>query len=105
MPSISYSAIGATSVVPVGFSGAVTTYSIDLASSSASPLPTLGGRRSLIVYNNSAVAIYLGGSDVSAANGMPVAVGSAFSADFGSVDVFAIADSGSGNNIRVMEVS
>ncbi len=63
-------------------------------------------RRSLIVYNNSANTIYIGGSNVTTANGMPVPTQSySPPIDAGShMGVYAIAST-SGNDIRVLEVS
>ena len=72
-------------------------------------LPTYGqldARRTLIVYNNSANTIYLGGSDVTVANGTPL-LSSSYSppVDAGyNMILYGIAAT-SGNNVRVMEVS
>lgn len=76
--------------------------------SAVTSLPTsnLTYRRSLIVYNNSANTIYIGGSDVTVNNGLPVPA-SSYSppVDAGmNMDLYAVAASGS-NNVRVFEVS
>ena len=76
---------------------------------SLTPLPSYGvlpGRRAIFVYNNSSNTIYIGGSDVTSANGMPVAVGTHSPIIDAGVDmiVYGIAETGS-NNVRVMEVS
>lgn len=78
-------------------------------SSTLTTLPFYGvldNRRAVLVYNNSANTIFVGGSDVTTANGMPVPA-SSYSPilDAGKeLIVYGIAVSGS-NNIRVMEIS
>lgn len=73
------------------------------------PLPSYGvlpNRRALMVYNNSSNTIYVGGSDVTTANGMPVPA-SSYSPilDFGiNTILYAIATT-QGNNVRTLEVS
>ena len=73
----------------------------------ALPASNLSNRRSIIVYNNDAsAALYVGGSDVSTTNGIPVAAGT-FSppVDAGSSMVlYGIVASGS-VNVRVLEMS
>lgn len=72
-------------------------------------LPSYGqldSRRSLIVYNNSSNTIYIGGSDVTTSNGLPIPANSfspGIDAGYNLV-VYGIA-SQAGNNVRVMEVS
>jgi hypothetical protein len=72
-------------------------------------LPSYGqlfNRRSVMVYNNSANTIYVGGSDVTTANGIPVPASSyspIFDAGY-NMKVYGIAGTG-GNDIRVLEVS
>ena len=72
-------------------------------------LPSYGvldNRRSILVYNNSSNTIYIGGSDVTSTNGMPVPA-SSYSPilDCGiSMILYGIATAGS-NDIRVLEVS
>lgn len=72
-------------------------------------LPSYGqllNRRAVQVYNNSATTIYIGGSDVTTSNGIPVPA-SAYSPilDAGyNVILYGIAASG-GLNVRVLEVS
>lgn len=64
-------------------------------------------RRALVAYNNSAATtIYIGGSDVTSANGMVVPAGTASpSFDIGpNVLVYAVTSSGTAD-VRVMEVS
>ena len=77
--------------------------------STLTTLPSYGvldDRRSIIVYNNSSNTIYIGGSDVTDNNGMPVPT-SSFSPilDCGKdMILYGIATTGS-NNVRIMEVS
>ena len=72
-------------------------------------LPTYGqlpARRTLIIYNNSANTIYLGGSDVTINNGLPLPTSSyspPIDAGYNMI-VYGIAAT-SGNNVRIMEVS
>lgn len=75
----------------------------------ATTLPGYGqlfNRRSVMIYNNSANTIYIGGSDVTTTNGIPVPA-SSYSPilDAGyNMKVYGIASQG-GNDIRVLEVS
>lgn len=66
----------------------------------------LSNRRSIIIYNNSNATIYVGGSDVTTTNGMPVPPNSYSPILDAGVNVimYAIASS-SNNNIRVLEIS
>ena len=74
-------------------------------SATALPTSSLSNRRSIIVYNNDAsVTLYIGGSDVSATNGVPVTAGT-YSApvDAGSsMTLYGIA--ASSINVRVLEM-
>lgn len=59
----------------------------------------------LAVYNNGAVTMYLGGPDVTAAEGYPLAAGQHLAADVGRVDkLYARTASGS-TEARVLQVS
>lgn len=72
-------------------------------------LPNYGqlfNRRALIIYNNSSNTIFIGGSGLTVANGMPIAP-STYSPviDAGyNMTVYGVASQG-GNDVRVMEVS
>jgi hypothetical protein len=72
-------------------------------------LPAYGqlfARRAVVIYNNSANTIYVGGSDVTVANGIPVPAASysnIFDAGYNMI-VYGIAATAN-NDIRVMEVS
>ena len=72
-------------------------------------LPAYGqlfARRAVVIYNNSANTIYVGGSDVTVSNGIPVPAASysnIFDAGYNMI-VYGIAAT-SNNDIRVMEVS
>lgn len=60
--------------------------------------------QSASVYNNSDVVVYLGGDDVSTANGTPIAVGAHYALDFEFAEgLYAIVASGS-KEVRVLEV-
>ena len=72
------------------------------------PLPdeVLAYRRSLVVYNNSSSTIYVGGSDVSSTNGMPVPA-SSYSPAFDAgprMIIYGVTATGSAN-VRVLELS
>ncbi len=74
-------------------------------SATALPNSNLTNRRALIVYNNSSNTIYIGGSDVTTSNGLPVPA-SSYSPilDAGyNMTVYAIA--GSTSDVRVLEAS
>lgn len=75
--------------------------------STATKLPetNLQYRRSIIVYNDSENTVYIGGSDVTTSNGLPVAVDSySPPIDAGeTMNVYAVATTNS--NVRVLEVS
>ncbi|PWU06089.1 MAG: hypothetical protein C5B43_02300 [Verrucomicrobia bacterium] len=72
-------------------------------------LPNYGqlfNRRTVLVYNNSANTIYIGGSDVTTSNGFPVSgnnYGPPIDAGY-NLPVYAIASQG-GNDVRVIEIS
>ncbi len=75
---------------------------------SATPLPdeVLASRRSLVIYNNSSQTLYVGGSDVTTTNGMPVPASSyspAFDAGEKMV-VYGIVASTTAN-VRTLEIS
>lgn len=75
---------------------------------SATSLPGYGqlfNRRAVVIYNNSANTIYIGGSDVTTSNGMPVPANSyspILDAGY-SLLVYGIA--AQSNNVRVLEIS
>lgn len=74
----------------------------------ATPLPDeiLAYRRSLIIYNNGASTLYIGGSDVSATNGLPVPATSYSPALDAGPKMVLYGISASGNiNVRVLEAS
>lgn|SRR3990167_3160833 len=77
--------------------------------STLTQLPTYGvlnNRRSVIIYNNSSNTVFIGGSDVTTVNGIPV-VATSFSPVFDAgtrMILYGIAESGN-NNVRVCEAS
>ena len=81
-----------STVIPVGSSGAV-------------EVRGTAERHAMLLKNNSSVDIYLGGSNVSTANGYPLTAGEVLPVDLGQRGrIFAIAESGSGNDLRILEV-
>jgi len=89
--------------------GTVKTRAITVNSTTPTPLPdeVLAYRRSMVIYNNSStIILYVGGSDVTSTNGMPVPP-SSYSPSFDAgpkMIVYGIAAS-STINVRVMEAS
>jgi hypothetical protein len=75
---------------------------------SATPLPVtaLADRRSMTIFNNSSVTVYVGGSSVTTANGMPVPAGAyGPSIDAGPRNiVYAIVATGTAD-VRVLEMN
>ncbi len=69
------------------------------------PLDPLDDRRDFVIYNASTATIYVGGADVTAANGIPVVSGTIFSAPLGRASVYAVTVAGTANAVRVMEIS
>lgn len=75
---------------------------------SATPLPVnpLEFRRALVVHNNSGSTVYLGGSDVTVADGLPLASNEKIAFDIQNnpnVVVYAVA--GSSVEVRIMELA
>lgn len=89
--------------------GTTKSRTVTVGSSTPVPLPgeVLAYRRSLVVYNNSStITLYVGGSDVSASNGMPVPPNS-YSPAFDAGDkmvIYGIAASSS-IDVRTLEAS
>ena len=77
--------------------------------SSLTPLPTYGvlsSRRSMIIYNNGSVTVYIGGSDVTSSNGLPVPA-STYSPPLDNCvnTILYGVTSSSTSDVRVMEIS
>jgi len=76
---------------------------------SLTPLPDYGvlaNRRALMIYNNGSTTLYIGGSDVTTADGLPVPAGSyspALDAGIRTI-IYGVVASGS-TDVRVMEIS
>jgi hypothetical protein len=68
------------------------------------PATTLSDRDSILVYNNGTATIYIGGSGVTTASGIPVEPGASWSDDLGETAVYAISGT-AGQNVRVLEES
>ncbi len=97
-----------TSVSIRPLQGSIKTTSATVGST-LTKLPTYGqlfSRRSVMVYNNSANTIYIGGSDVTSSNGMPVPANSYSPIlDCGyNMILYGIAATGS-NDVRVIEIA
>ena len=90
-----------------GLRGFVKSRNITVATS-ATPLPdeVLSNRRSLVIYNNSSVTVFVGGSDVTTTNGMPVPASSYSPALDASPNLilYGIISTGTAN-VRVLEAS
>lgn len=76
---------------------------------SATPLPTtpLEFRRALVIHNSGSSTVFLGGSIVTAATGLPLLAGEKISFDIQNnqnVEVFAIVSTGT-VEVRIMELS
>jgi hypothetical protein len=74
----------------------------------ATPLPDdpLPYRRALVVHNNSASTVFIGGSSVTVSDGLPLAAGEKISFDIQNnpnVVVYAVA--GSSVDVRIMELA
>ncbi len=71
----------------------------------AVPTTPLEARRSLLIYNNGSVPIYIGDSTVTVNSGVPVAVGQSLGVECGpGLTIYAISGS-VGQNVRTMEVA
>jgi hypothetical protein len=58
-----------------------------------------------LIYNNGTATIYVGGSDVTTSNGIPIEVGSSLGMDVTVTEtLYGIAASGT-HNVRVLEVA
>lgn len=74
----------------------------------AIPLPSnpLEFRRALVVHNNGSSVIYLGASNVTTSNGLPLAAGEKIAFDIqGNPNVVVYAISASSVNVRIMELA
>jgi hypothetical protein len=88
-----------------GFAGTVLTTSVSVGTTATVlPAASLANRKTLVVHNSGSATIFLGGSGVTTANGMPILKGSSFSADIGSALIYGIVASGTQTAI-VMEIS
>jgi hypothetical protein len=65
----------------------------------------LAQRKDFILQNNSAVNVWVGGSDVTQFNGVKVEPDGIFSAQFGRAKVYAITAGTTVSGIRVLETS
>lgn len=88
--------------------GSIKSRSITVSASMPTPLPdeVLAFRRSMIIFNNSATTVYIGGSDVSSSNGLPILTQTYSPAlDAGQkMILYGISASGPAN-VRVFEAS
>ena len=98
-----------TSVDIKGLRGFAKSRTVTVGASTPAPLPgeILSNRRSMVLYNADASAtLYVGGSDVTAANGMPVPAGTYSPAFDASPQLVVYGISSSGNiDIRTLEMS
>lgn len=64
----------------------------------------VGGLTPVTIYNAGTDEVYLGGSDVTSATGLPVVAGQSFSYDLGARDeLYAICASGETATVRVLK--
>lgn len=85
----------------------LTTEAITVATS-AVPLPAtpLEYRRALVVHNAGDVDVFLGGSNVTTANGMPLAAGEKIAFDIqGNPNVVVYAVCATSSDVRIMELA
>lgn len=68
------------------------------------PSVPLRGRKDFLVYNDDIDTVFIGGADVTAANGIPVPTGGSFGFQAGRVEIYALV-SGTNQDVRVLEVS
>lgn len=68
------------------------------------PADDLKGRKDFLLYNGGADTVFIGGSDVTPATGIPVASTGSFSMQAGRAKIYATV-SGSNQSVRVMEVA
>lgn len=82
-----------------------TTTSVTCATTAtAIPATALAGRRGLSTYNNDSVLIFIGGSGVTAANGMPLDVDAQMTFNVGDdVILYCIVSAGTAN-LRALEL-
>ena len=95
-----------TTLLPIQTS--ILSSNVDTNNSTAVKVPTtsLANRRVLTVRNNSDVTIYLGHSSVSSSNGLPLKANESIDLDLAStVDLYAISASGSGKELRILEMA
>lgn len=68
------------------------------------PATPLAGRMAIVVYNNGTEAFWIGGSTVTANNGLPLGAGESIGLDVNdSVDIYGISD-GTSINVRELEL-
>lgn len=66
----------------------------------------LDGRRAIAVYNNGTASVYLGPSGVTEANGYPLPTGTEKAFAIGAnLHIFAIAEAGNTEDIRLFEIA
>lgn len=78
----------------------------NLAVTSAVPLPTnpLDSRRALVIHNNGPGILYVGTSNVTVANGFPLAVNEKMAIDIqGNTNVWVYGVSASTSDVRILE--
>ena len=96
-----------TNVTLNALNGFVKTTSMTVGTSAVS-LPDYGqlfNRRAVVIYNNSANTIYIGGSDVTTSNGMPVPANSYSPILDAGYTLIIYGVAAQSNNVRVLEIS
>ena len=70
------------------------------------PTGSLSSRKDFLLYNGSSSTIYVGGSDVTRYNGVPVSATGSWGAQLGRATLYATTISGTTvSGVRIMEIS
>lgn len=104
---MAYRTRGEMPVVEAGFAISVGSISASVTATASSlqvatPVTDMGGRKTLLIYNNGTATIYIGGANVTVNTGIPLAVGATLAIDVGVALVYGIAASGT-HDVRVLE--
>lgn len=91
---------------PINYYGSTVLSAAVSVTTSATALPTsaLSNRRVLWIYNNGAVAIYLGASGVTTSAGFPLLPGQSVSLEIGALPIYGRVASGTAE-ARIMEIA
>ncbi len=98
---------GSLQVDVAGLRAGLLSTGADIPSGAATnPISTpLTGRRSVMIYNNSDVPIFFGGSGVTTTTGIPIPSGQAMPLDIGTIPFFLVHGAAVAKNVRILEVA